>query len=184
VAGALLIYSAGCNAFSGGQARGEGEDEERPPIIVRNGSLIFESGDAASNDPEEKTGKPWKQVDGSWQPDHNKGKKTKWFVVTIQGGTSGACPGAGMTQEIVITYTKDSTDTKFTIKPKGRNNGGNGPKAPAIETTATLQQGGSSANPQLIFDPVGGAISNVSFQSAIGENANCMRPQSLKIWQF
>jgi hypothetical protein len=184
VALVLLIYAAACSpAGQGPGIRGEGEDEERPPIIVKNGSLIFESGDASSTDSDEKKGKPWKRTGNDWQPDHQKAKKSKWFAVSITGGSGTACPAFAMTQEVVIKYKETGgAESTFYLKAKDR---GNGAKAPTIEGQNLAVQDNTSDNPKLVFGTAGGgAMSNVSFTAAAGGDANCTSPTSLKIWQF
>ena len=60
------------------------EDDDRPPIIVKGGSLIFQSGDPRiTGDPKVAKGKPWTLYNGEWQPKHDNGKKTKWFFLEL-----------------------------------------------------------------------------------------------------
>ncbi len=156
-------------------------DEDRPPIIVKGGSLIFESGDASSSDPDESTGKPWVAMGSDWQPDHPRGKKTKWFSVNLVAADQQQCPALSMTKEITITYqpTSGSAST-FRITIKGRP--GNSAPAPAVEGSG-LTPGGSPDNPQLIFAGAG-TISNVQFQAQGAGNVNCPTPTSIKVYQF
>lgn len=156
------------------------EDEERPPIIVKNGSLIFESGDSKSEDPEEKTGKPWHEVGNEWQPDHPEGKKVKWFSVGVQG--PGGCPALAMTKQVTVTYKNaDGTETDFVIKMSPRGPGGT--DSPAI-AGGTLTANNSIANPTLTYGTAGqGAISRVRFQGQGIGNVECPDPISLRIWQ-
>ena len=156
------------------------EDEDRPPIIVKGGSLIFQSGDP-DGDAEEQAGKRWKQVGSDWQPDHDDGKKTSWFSVAIRGG-SGSCPTLSMTRELTVTYEAQGLETnlRITTKPRGPNKG----PAPAIVGSG-LTTGGSSTNPQLIFgNPNEGSIKRVQFNAQGGGSVTCNGPSSLKIWQF
>ena len=173
IAGTLLGYSiTGTRDY----------DEDRPPIIVRGGSLIFQSGDPDSSEAEEKAGKPWKQVGTDWQPDQDYGKKTSWFSVAIRGG-SNSCPALSMTREVRLVYADaGGTETTFALRVKPR--GPNKPNAPAIEGSG-LATGGTAANPQLIHGTAGeGTFKRVSF-SAQGTGAvSCNDPVSVKIWQF
>lgn len=163
-----------------GYALAGAEDEDRPPIIVKGGSLIFESGDV-DGDADEKTGKPWKQVGSDWQPDHKEGKKTQWFSVAIRGG-SGSCPALSMTREVNVFYEVQGTETAFRlmIKPRGPNKG----PAPAIVGSG-LTQGGTSTNPQLVFGTAGqGSFKRVQFSAQGVGSVTCNGPSTLKIWQF
>ena len=86
--GTKVLYALGATAFGALGAylllqKGDEDQEDRPPILVRDGSLIFESGDPASIDPIEQTGKPWIDDGEDWQPAHPEGKGTTWFVVDI-----------------------------------------------------------------------------------------------------
>ncbi|MBA3637673.1 MAG: hypothetical protein M3541_03855 [Acidobacteriota bacterium] len=55
--------------------------EDRPAMIVRGGSLIFQSGD---NENSEK-GRPWKQVrEGRWTPDQPNGRPATHMVLTVK----------------------------------------------------------------------------------------------------
>lgn len=176
VLGGLLVYGA----LRAG--RGD-EDEDRPPIIVKGGSLIFESGDADSSDPGEKTGKAWVQHNNDWQPNQKKGKKVKWLVVGLPTGDQATCPALSMTKDIVVTYTTTAgAASSFTITRKARPGGG-GP-ATAISGTG-LMQGGTAGNPRLIYDQNGGGtISKVEFLTQNGVNVVCTTARSLKVWQF
>ena len=178
-AGFAVLGLAG--GFALGLLVGAGaEDEDRPPIIVKGGSLIFQSGDPDGAS-DEKAGKSWKQVGGDWQPDHDNGKKTNWFSVAIRGG-SGSCPALSMTRELTVTYEAQGLESNFrvTIKPRGPNKGA----APAIVGSG-FTEGGNSNNPQLIFGNTGeGSIKRVQFNAQGSGSVTCNGPSSLKIWQF
>lgn len=156
------------------------EDEDRPPIIVKNGSLIFESGDVNSNDPEEKPGKPWKQVGSDWQPDHDRGKGAKRLIVAIQGGEQSTCPGLSMTKSVTVTYTSaQGVASNFEISLKPRRS--KGTNAPAIAGNG-LSPGGTAENPQLVFDAGGtGVLTRVRFSGGSGA-VDCLHASGLKIW--
>ena len=172
IGGALLGYAVGSRAA----------DDDRPPIIVKGGSLIFQSGDPNSSEQEEKQGKPWKQVGNDWQPDHDDGKKTTWFSVAISGG-SGSCPTLSMTREVRFVYADaQGNETTFALRTKPR--GPNKPNAPAIEGSG-LTTGGTSANPQLIYGTAGqGTFKRVSFSAQGSGSVLCNEPSSVKVWQF
>ena len=176
IVGGLLVYGA----LSSTRA----DDEERPPIIVRGGSLIFESGDATSTDPAEKTGKPWTQVGSDWQPDHGNGNKTKWFSVELRGGNPSLCPGLSMTKQLTIVYQASSggAETSFVLSTKPRPAGSKAP-APAISGSG-LTASNTGQNPTLTYGTPGqGSIARIQFQG-LGANVNCPAPSGARIWQL
>ena len=143
-----------------------GEDEERPPIIVRGGSVIFESGEGA------KKGKKWKKVNDDWQPDHGNGIPVNKFRVAIQGSDA-ECPPLQLTRELSITYTDEQgVSSIFFITTKARN--GNGSPAPTIVTDQKLDDLGNSGDyPKLTYGTdKNGSITHVKF-SGIGGQFDC-----------
>ena len=159
-------------------------DEERPPIIVRGGSLRFISGHAGSEDPNESTGKPWITVGQDWQPDHPEGNRTKWFTVQLQASNQAACPAYAMTKEITITYQPAqgaTSDFKVTLKDRPNHAGA---PAPTIVGTG-LNTAGTQQNPELVFDANGqGKIAAVRFQAPQIGNVVCPDPTEIRIWQL
>jgi hypothetical protein len=161
----------------------EADDEERPPIIVRGGSLIFEGGDANSSDPAEQKGKPWTQVGSDWQPDHPHGIPVTKFTLALRGGNAQLCPALERTRDVAVTYkAPDGTESTFNITTKPRPGSGGKP-APTIVGSG-LSPSGTSANPQLTFGISGqGEITHVRF-SGISGNVDCPAPiTSVKVWQ-
>ena len=78
-----------------------GEDE-RPPIIVRGGSLVIQSGDPKSSNPKHQKGKPWRKEGAHWKQKHDDGKDVKTYSVSFQGG-GGNC-GPTFATEVRVTY--------------------------------------------------------------------------------
>ena len=142
-----------------------GEDEERPPIIVRGGSVIFESGEGA------KKGKKWKKVNDDWQPDHGNGIPVNKFTVAIQGSDT-ECPPLQVTHDLSITYTDEQgVSSTFFITTKARN--GNGSPAPAIVTDQELTLDNSGDYPKLTYGTAQkGSITHVKFLG-IGDHFDC-----------
>ena len=59
-------------------------DEERPPIIVKNGSIIFEN-QLATSGPGSGRSFDWvPSGNGRWKPDHENGKRIDEFYVTFK----------------------------------------------------------------------------------------------------
>ena len=170
-----------------------GDDEERPPIIVRGGSIIFESGDK-NGKPKEKKGKKWIAAGSDWQPDQNDGIPVADLSIAIRGGNQGSCPTLdrvvgdpkatpAVAPVITVTYTADGTDTTFTITTKPDRNKPNKWSTTIVGSNMRLEND-TSDNPQIVFGDHGkGEISRVQFEGQSG-NVNCQGPiTSLKVWQ-
>jgi len=160
--------------------QGSGDDEERPPIIVRGGSLIFQSGDAGT------LGKSWMPVGSDWQPDHLKGVPVSMFTVKIQGGGGIAtCPSMERTREIAVTYTEGGQSSVFRLQIKPRPHG-SGKPAPAIVGSGLRGEPATTGNPQIVFGEHGkGEITRVQY-NALGSTGtvDCHGPiTSLLVWQ-
>lgn len=128
------------------------EDEDRPPIIVKSGSLIFENGDDAQNQ-----GKPWHEPNAKqeWQLDHPKGRPTKQFHAIFVGGTGDCAPKYITEAVIYYKYMKDQNEetAQFTVTTRQRSPQG-GTKAPAI-LGADLVKDNSGYIKTLKFDQAG-----------------------------
>jgi hypothetical protein len=181
--GTKLLYALGGTAVGALGAylllhKGDEDQEDRPPILVRDGSLVFESGDPQSHDPTEKTGKAWIDDGEDWQPEHPEGKGTKWFVVEITS-TDSSRPSLLMAKKIEIIYEDNS---RFVIEAKRRIKGGG--RAPTI-SGPLLQKSGTQANPQLIYDAMGhGKISKIMFTPRTGPKLEYPSVTPMRIWQF
>jgi hypothetical protein len=97
------------------------DDEDRPPMVVKGGSLIFQSGVDAAH-----PGKRWKKNANStteWQMDHPRGKPTRTFLVMMSG--SGSC-GPAFVPELSLEYTLSSGGTaRFQVVRRPQNGSGN-----------------------------------------------------------
>lgn len=169
-----------------------GDDEERPPIIVRGGSIIFESGDK-NGKPKEKKGKKWTPSGSDWQPDQGEGIPVADLTIAIRGGNQSSCPAlqrvvgdktAGEAPVITVTYTdQNQQDTKFTITTKADKNKPN-KWSPTIVGSGMRLENDTTDNPQLVFGTHGqGSLTRVQFEGQSG-NVDCQGAiTSLKIWQ-
>ena len=87
------------------------DNEDRPPMVVKGGSLIFQSGVNSSN-----PGKTWHNdpnAQSEWQMNHPAGKPTNAFSVMLTG--SGSC-GPGFVQELTLEYTRSSDQAVRTFR--------------------------------------------------------------------
>jgi hypothetical protein len=82
VGGAVVLFAL--LAFGLGIFGGNG-DEERPPIIVKNGSIIFENQLATSGTGSGRSFDWTPSGNRRWKPDHENGKRIAEFYVTFRG---------------------------------------------------------------------------------------------------
>lgn len=93
VAGGLAVYAL----LSQGA-----DDDDRPPIIVRGGSLIFESG----SDKSERPRKRWDSENANeYFQDYKKGKDVNWFQLYFVGGLLGGQAGVPCPSVTVRDFT-------------------------------------------------------------------------------
>jgi hypothetical protein len=72
----ILLYSCLSLSTCGPTIKGlDNHEEDRPPIVVKGGSIILEHADKKT---------PWKGGGRKWQPDHNRGKSVHVYVVTVE----------------------------------------------------------------------------------------------------
>jgi len=98
LAGAVLLAALGAGLLI---AQGS-DDEDRPPIIVRDGSLIFDGGEGANS-------KSWDKdlFLGEWKPRHGEAKGVRTLEVKFQmvPSPAPACAAATLSgREVLIEY--------------------------------------------------------------------------------
>jgi hypothetical protein len=103
LAGAALLAAFGAALLI---AQGS-EDDDRPPIIVHNGSLIFDGGEGANS-------KTWSKDTflGEWKPRHDEAKGVRALEVKFVAPYSPApaCASSTLTgEEVRIEYRVDAT---------------------------------------------------------------------------
>lgn len=149
-------------------------DEERPPIIVRGGSLVIQSGDEKSSNPKHKKGKPWLDAKDKklWKQKHDNGKHVATYSVSFQGG-GGTCSPTFAT-EVHVTYELTSGGTvEVTI---GREKVANGKEMePFVRSTKELTADNEREQPTLTL-PLGGKITSISAGGKV-----CSNPVSAKL---
>lgn len=139
------------------------DDDDRPPIVVKNGSLYFDNGYP------QRPGSQWNQVPGTsdWQPDHPKGKPVTQLQLYFNGGT-GTC---------VETAVKSFT---VNFDPDGSGSG------PAKQYTVSISTAGKAVptvNGDLQRDPgnlsrlIGGTEGEII--SVVGVSFQCDNPTSV-----
>jgi hypothetical protein len=75
------------------------EDDERPPIIVLNGSLMFESQKNWKKDP----------AGHRFKPDHPRGRSVGSYMVMVTGSSTPACSGTTLNGlEVFVDYLADA----------------------------------------------------------------------------
>ena len=105
---------AAAEGFAAGYAVGSGTrigDEDRPPIIVKNGSIQFE------------TSRGWADDGGAWKPDHNEGKPVREFVAAISNAIDSSgnpCPRLSGVQFIITYALSEASSTDFHVILAGR----------------------------------------------------------------
>jgi hypothetical protein len=155
---------------------GASDDDDRPQIIVRAGSLLFDNGTAAM------PGSAWTKdsVLDEWKPADSNYKGIRGFEVTFEHVYApSACQSATVTgDDVEIEYTNGGVTgqiVKFRLK-KRRSHllglfGKNEPKLEQKGNALTVNN--ASTVPELVYaDPTGGFISKVTVQGS----AACVIP--------
>jgi hypothetical protein len=95
--------------------------ESRPPIIVKGGSIHFQSVDDPTNGSVKH--KKWaKESKGRYKPDHPKGKAVSSYTVWVVD-SSGSKTLCGDAPSVDVTYTGDGADQKFYFEIALSNSG-------------------------------------------------------------
>jgi hypothetical protein len=140
-------------------------DEDRPPIVVRSGSIKVDGGESNSAN-----WKPWKQKGADkkqWLPDHGNGASATNFSVTIANANgasapSSPCPSLPMVgTKVMVEYTTDGgakSQLVVDLDPQGSK------LIPQVTAPLDMTQNPGSGNTpdQIVYDPGAGFISNVT----------------------
>ena len=132
-------------------------NEDRPPIIVRGGSLVIQSGDPKSSNPNHKKGKPWLKDGAHWKQEHDNGKDVKTYSVSFQGG-GGSCSPAFAT-EVRVTYQPKSGDKVVILIGRADKSGPEKEKEPRIVSAKELVVDNSTDQPTLTLQLEGEIVS-------------------------
>jgi hypothetical protein len=146
------------------------DNEDRPPMVVKGGSLIFQSG--INNN---KPGKNWRSdssAPNEWQMDHAAGKPTNTFLVMMPG--SGTC-GPDFVDQLNFEYTlQNGQVVQFQLTRK-KQIGSSGNKMVPTIIGANLTPTNSAPTPVLTF-PGAGALTRVT-----GPGIDCRSPGSFTV---
>ena len=142
------------------------DDEDRPTIIVRNGSLYIEN----------TGGKKWKKKNHNseewWRMDHDKGHWPGFFEVSFEGG-SGTC-GPAYTPEITI-YIQGDQKYQVTKRPRNPNAWNDKKLEPVILGT------GLTASNSTLTNSAATAIVRVEYKTGPSSTATCTGPTQVTV---
>jgi hypothetical protein len=161
--------------FGRDAAQATRQDEDRPPIVVRGGSIHFESGDKLNPSPK---WRGWTLVSTSsgtvvWKPDHAAGAPVRAFeVLALNAIATATCPaGPFLADRIDLIYAgtpKPQTASIHSITGKD-----NKPE-PVVETTLhlTIVPGNDAAPDQLAYT-ADGVLTGFTASSKAGGQVAC-----------
>lgn len=147
-----------------------GDNEDRPPIIVRDGSVILDGGDSTKAPDTWKDWTPAPTAATHYRPKQPKGAPVNGFLVTVVGADQGQCPTPSMEGDfITIEFTEENgTKSQLHVMRSRKTSNGNGkwePEAapPLNQTFSTPIPQTNSAPGQLVYGQPGtGWVSNVT----------------------
>ena len=168
-------------------------NEERPPIIVRGGSLVIQSGDERSTKPAHKKGKPWREPGSDrkrWKQKHDNGKHVTTYAVSFQGGGGTCSPVHATDVRVIYQLTggdrvdvvigRDKTDDSDDLEPLITSSRELTPNNEREQPTLTLPLDGSivsiSAGGNTCTNPVGAKL------QPIGRTSEDRPPRRLLIF--
>ena len=139
-------------------------DEDRPAIIVKGGSLIFQSGD----DRIAQKGRAWRQVgEGRWTPHQPKGRPAVHMILSIDGD-AGCKVVRQAVRVIKIQYVGTAGPEGFQITTAN----GSGPVPIPVVVGAGLSEGEESDYPTIQRSGPGNVFS-LSYSTLAGESKRC-----------
>jgi hypothetical protein len=148
-------------------------DDERPPIIVRGGSLIIQSGDGKSSNPKHKIGKQWKKDAKEYRQIHDNGKHVARYSVSFVGGGAACTPD--FATDVRVSYQTHSGE-KVTIQITRREKSGSNKTEPVVLSDKDLSINNDIEQPTLTLPDEGGKILSISIGSKV-----CSEPVSAKL---
>jgi hypothetical protein len=171
VLAALALYG-----FFGRGTLGDGDDEDRPPIVVKNGTLEFH----IKNDKHDVKWKSKKDDDdGSWRPEHPKGKGVSKFVIAIVATSSEGCPSLSLTEKITVGFN----GAEYVIDPRKRKNG-NGANEVAVSSGATDITRKTDYMLEVAATKQMEYVKFTAIEGTSSKDINCDKATELKVWPF
>lgn len=144
-------------------------DRERPPLVIRSGSVVIDGGDALDA---HKHWKNWKRDSPEtrrWRPEQPGGASVSGYAVTVAGAPDGAscAGGAALTgAEVFVDYTVESSNTTSRLRV-GRDRAAGAPDTTALEPVVdapapmAIVPGTPFDPPELVYNPGDGWISGL-----------------------
>jgi hypothetical protein len=171
----VLVALAASMACSSGTVKKPLDSDDRPPIIVTNGSIHFDDGD-----PNDKPRwKDWTQArsnsSNQWTQKYPTGPNVSSFTVDIAGSQNCAASTPNVLA-VALEYTSSGDKSLVTVQ-RVLWSGGSGKKMePWVSAPTDMSATSSgSAPPQLLYDPAGGYISNITLTTS-GNPISCAFP--------
>jgi hypothetical protein len=127
---------------------GLADDEERPPIVVKHGSIVMEVADLAG-----KPRRPWAKdlIGRQWKPKQPKGKDVVTFDVVVTGADGTCNPMSG--DEITVDYVETAGQTR-TFRFYRQRFAGFGKHEPKVDSPVDLTVDNSTV-PRLMYSADG-----------------------------
>jgi hypothetical protein len=148
------------------------EDRARPPLVIRNGSVVIDGGDPQDT---HKHWKDWRRDSPEtrrWRPVQPGGASVSGFSVTVTGAPAGERCGGGAAltgTEVFVDYTVESSNLTSPVHIARDRVAGltDGPWEPAIDAPRALAivPGTPFDPPELVYNPGDGWISAVTVGS-------------------
>ena len=140
-------------------------DEDRPAMIVKGGSLIFQSGD----DEKGEKGMRWKQVrDGQWTPEQPNGRHARHMVLTVKP-PHGCDVRRRPVTDIKIRFFGTAVLETFQITTADH---GQGRRVPLVVGSGLSEGNDGSDNPILERHGSGNVFA-LSYKQSNGETGDC-----------
>lgn len=142
-------------------------EEDRPPVIVRGGSLIFQSGDEITS----RKGSPWTQVqEGTWTPHQPHGRPAMHMVLTVEA-EHGCDVSRKAVTDIRIRYFGTDSLESFQITTAD----GHGPvRIPLVVGAGLTERSDASEYPAIERHGAGNTFS-LSYRPLEGGIQDCSR---------
>jgi len=171
----VLLAMAASVASCSAPVKRPTDSEERPPIIVTDGSMRFDDGDPSDNS----KWKDWTPANGNsskqWTQKYPTGPGVSSFTVAIAGGQN--CPAStSMVYAVALEYTpKSGAKSLVTVQRVQWSGGGNKLEPWVTAPSDMTATSGGSAPSRLVYDTAGEYISNITLTTS-GSPISCSFP--------